>query len=120
LRAEGVASVANDTLVLHGSGMPNGPCLYFQGTAQQSAGAGIPFGDGLLCAGGAILRMGVKFNTGGWSANPSGGSPNVSVVGTVPASGGTRTYQIWYRQANGFCTPATFNLTNGVQVDWAP
>jgi hypothetical protein len=31
---------------------------------------------------------------------------------------GTRYYQTWYRNAAAFCTVATFNLTNGVQIDW--
>jgi hypothetical protein len=32
---------------------------------------------------------------------------------------GTRWYQVWYRNAAGFCTPATFNLSNAVRVDWS-
>jgi hypothetical protein len=31
---------------------------------------------------------------------------------------GTRTYQCWYRNAAAFCTPSTFNLTNGVLITW--
>lgn len=120
LRGEGVPSVANDTLVLHASGMPNGPCLYFQGTAQQSGGTGLVFGDGLLCAGGAILRLGVKFNVAGYSALPSGGGPGVASIGLVQSGGGVRTYQAWYRDANVYCSVSTFNLTNGVSITWAP
>jgi hypothetical protein len=29
-------------------------------------------------------------------------------------------YQVWYRNASAFCTPATFNLTNGLRVTWVP
>jgi hypothetical protein len=31
-----------------------------------------------------------------------------------------RNYQAWYRNAAVFCSPSTFNLTNGYQVTWAP
>jgi hypothetical protein len=27
-------------------------------------------------------------------------------------------YQLWYRNAAAFCTPSTFNLTNGLDVTW--
>jgi hypothetical protein len=31
---------------------------------------------------------------------------------------GTRTYQVWYRNAAAFCTISTFNLTNGIELSW--
>ena len=47
--------------------------------------------------------------------------PSVSVRGMVPLVGGTRYYQLWYRDPNPtFCTSATSNLTNGVQVVFTP
>jgi hypothetical protein len=117
IAAQGSASVANDTLVLAGDGMPNSSALYFQGTGQQGGGAGAVFGDGLRCAGGSITRLGTKQNASGASAYPSAGDPSVSVRGNC-AAGDVRTYQIWYRNAAAFCTAATFNLSNGVQVTW--
>jgi hypothetical protein len=48
------------------------------------------------------------------------GDPPLSVTGLVPPAGGTRVAQVWYRNSATFCTPATFNLTNGVEVTWAP
>jgi len=36
------------------------------------------------------------------------------------AAAGTRTYQVWYRNAAAFCLPETFNLTNGVEATWVP
>jgi hypothetical protein len=41
------------------------------------------------------------------------------VRGGVPINGGLRTYQVWYRNAANFCTSSTFNLTNGVAIQWA-
>jgi hypothetical protein len=115
--AQGMPSVSNDTLVLAGDGMPNSSALYFQGTMQQNGGAGNVFGDGLRCAGGSITRLGTKQNVNGTSSYPTAGDPSVSVRGGCSA-GDVRTYQIWYRNAAAFCTAATFNLSNGVQVAW--
>jgi hypothetical protein len=118
LATSGVASLAGDTLVLAGSGMPSSSALYFQGTTQQSGGLGAVFGDGLRCAGGTITRLKTVTNVSGASQYPQPGDPSVSVKGNVVAPG-TRTYQVWYRNADpAFCTPSTFNLTNGVEVTW--
>jgi hypothetical protein len=113
LTTSGSANLANDTLVLQGTGMANSSCLYFQGTSQISAA----FGDGLRCAGGTVIRLGTKTNVGGASQYPTAGNPSISVKGAVTAPG-TRTYQTWYRNAAAFCTPSTFNLTNGILITW--
>ena len=46
-------------------------------------------------------------------------APTISVKGLITAPG-SRTYQIWYRNAAAFCNPETFNLSNGLQVTWGP
>jgi hypothetical protein len=76
------------------------------------------FGDGLRCASGTIVRLKTVVNAGGASQYPEVGDPSVSIKGTI-ATPGTRTYQVWYRNAAAFCTPSTFNLTNGVEVAWS-
>jgi hypothetical protein len=119
LRATGTASIGGDTLVLHGTQMANSSCLYFQGTTQASAGAGSVFGDGKRCAGGSVIRLKTKTNVAGASNYPEGADPLISVKGAV-TSPGIRTYQSWYRNAAAFCTPSTFNLTNGLEVSWTP
>jgi Tol biopolymer transport system component len=117
LFAHGTASVSSDTLSLDGSSMPDSSALYFQGTI--SLGLGTSFGDGLRCAGGTIARLGTKTNTGGASRYPGAGDTSVSVRGACTA-GASRVYQVWYRNAAPFCTPATFNLTNGLRLSWLP
>jgi hypothetical protein len=117
LTATGRASLASDTIVLHGAQMPDSSALYFQGTTTMAGGAGVVFGDGLRCAGGSIVRLGTKSNSAGASRYPASGDASVSVRGQVAAPG-ARTYQVWYRNAAAFCTPSTFNLTNGVQITW--
>jgi hypothetical protein len=120
LRAAGVASIGADTVVLNGSQMPNSSCLYFQGTVQQNGGLGSAFGDGLRCAGGTVIRLGTKANVAGASAYPVAGDPTISVRGLITTPG-TRTYQAWYRNSAVFCVAsATFNLSNGHQIVWAP
>lgn len=117
LVATGNASLASDTVVLWGTQMPNAATLFFQGTAQAASGAGTVFGDGLRCASGSIVRLGTKTNSSGASRYPATGDASISSKGLV-GSAGTRNYQVWYRNAAAYCQPETFNLTNGVRVDW--
>jgi hypothetical protein len=118
LAVTGNPSLASDTLVLAGSQMPDAPSLYFQGTQQMNGGLGAMFGDGLRCAGGMVVRLKQITNAGGASQYPQAGDPPVSVRGLVAAPG-IRTYQIWFRNNAPFCTPDGWNLTNGVEVNWA-
>ncbi|MDZ4775044.1 MAG: DNRLRE domain-containing protein [Planctomycetota bacterium] len=121
LTAVGAASIAADTLIIQGTNMSSvGGVLYFQGSGQQAGGAGTAFGDGLLCAGGAIVRLGVKINVGGASQFPDVGDPSLSLQGGVTTPGTVQNYQGWYRDSAAFCTAATFNLTNGFSVTWGP
>jgi hypothetical protein len=119
LTTSGSPSIGADTLVLLGSGMPDSSALYFQGTTQSGGGLGVPFGDGLRCVAGTIVRLKTVTNVGGSSQYPQAGDPSVSVKGMILAPG-IRTYQVWYRNAAAFCTASTFNLTNGVEVSWQP
>jgi hypothetical protein len=73
----------------------------------------------LRCAGGTVIRLGTETNAGGASQYPGAGDAAISVQG-VNAAGSVRTYQVWYRNAASFCTNATFNLTNGIEVAWVP
>ncbi|MBL8860577.1 MAG: VCBS repeat-containing protein [Planctomycetes bacterium] len=119
LRAGGATSLAADSLVLRGALMPNAPALYFQGTSAIDSGLGSVFGDGLRCAGGSVTRLGIATNSGGTSRFPDAGQQAVSLAGGV-AVPGERHYQVWYRNAASFCTPAGFNLTNALRVVWRP
>jgi hypothetical protein len=115
--ATGNASIATDTLLLTGNGMPDSSALYFQGTARANAGLGTVFGDGLRCAAGSVIRLGTKSNVGGTSQYPAAGDLSIGVKG-LNAAGNVRQYQVWYRNAAAFCTASTFNLSNGVEVTW--
>ncbi len=118
LRGTGTPSVAGDTLVLSADQLPgSATMLFFQGTQRQAAGSVL--GDGLRCAGGVVTRLGVKQAASGAASFPGAGDPSIHAQGSVTAAD-TRTYQVWYRNSANFCTPATFNLTNGWEVRWTP
>lgn len=119
LAATGIPSVSSDSLVLLGTGMPLGPCLYFQGTAKFNNGLGVVFGDGLRCAAGTVVRFDIVVNTTSGSSLPSGSLPAISFAGSC-TPGATRFYQAWYRDSAAFCAPETFNLSNGLALAWRP
>jgi len=107
--------------VLSGSGVSNAAATYFQGSAASGSGGGIAFADGLLCSGGTIARLVTRAVSGGQVAYPGVGDAPLSTLGGGSSVGAERIYQVWYRDsAPGFCTSATFNLTNGVRTVWAP
>jgi hypothetical protein len=112
--------VSNDTLQLVASSLTNSVVTVFQGTTTVNDGQGAPFGDGLRCAGGTTVRLASKPSVAGILQYPGPGDQPISQRGGVPASGGFRTYQVWYRNAGSFCTSATYNLTNAVAVLWLP
>jgi hypothetical protein len=120
LEARGVASVSNDTLRLEVQPVPNTSLLFFQGTQAVNGGLGSSFGDGLRCAGGSVVRLKSKTAALNFAAYPAGSEAPVSVQGAIPSVGGTRHYQVWYRNSANFCTSATFNLSNGWSIAWVP
>jgi len=113
----GDASIANDTLALTATDV-TGPAFFVQGSAQVAGG--VVFGDGFLCLGGTITRLGIVFPAGTTSVYPGGLNPNPIHLGGSTAAGDTRHYQAWYRDAAVFCSAATFNLTQGLTVTWSP
>ncbi len=118
LVAVGRPWLSDDTVVLRATGLQNRPLLFFQGTAKIAGGAGTAFGDGLRCAGGTVRRIAVRTSSNGDSVYPEGAEASVSAAGLVTTPG-PRYYQAWYRDpAPGYCTPSTFNTTNGLEIAW--
>jgi hypothetical protein len=117
LDSAGSASVSAGDLVLTGAGLvPSQPGLYFQGNNAVSSGAGLAFGDGLRCAGGGVVRLQVRV------ADASGASAtSVNIAASAGVSAGqTKRYQLWYRDPSVSPCGTGFNLTNGVEVVFAP
>jgi hypothetical protein len=114
----GQSSVSADNLSLIAIGMPaTTTVLFFQGTTAPNVGAW--FGDGKRCVGGILTRLGVKHAANGAATYPGPGDQTISVMGNIPV-GTLRSFQVWYRNADDYCTPATFNLTSAVATVWTP
>lgn len=116
-----------DSIALTASDMlPTAPCIFLQGNSTLVAGA--PFGDGVRCAGGQLLRLAVKSAAFGNARfpDPAAADPSVSArsatLGFPISSGATRLYQTYFRDPSlVFCPfPAgnTWNVTNGLQIIW--
>jgi hypothetical protein len=122
LASSGMASVSTDSVVLTASGLSNSVVTFFQGTSTGFEGLYYSgaFGDGRRCASGSVIRLKAALAQGGVAQFPAAADQPVSVRGMIPMMGGYRSYQVWYRNAASFCTPATYNLTNGLVIPWRP
>lgn len=121
LSGSGFVSTVQDTLRFDVTNLPpaSSQVTIFQGTSSSAPAA---FGDGLRCATGTVLRIATVPSSSGSAAYGFGvaGSEPISVRGAIPPLGATRHYQSTYRNSVGFCTAATFNVTNGLRAIWAP
>lgn len=115
----GHGTTAPDTVDLSVAGaVPFQPGLFFEGLGALGGGSGIPFGDGLRCAGPQVVRVAIRASdgTGHVGYGPClGDAPLSSVTGAPP--GASRTYQYWYRDAAGPCG-SSFNLSSGFEITW--
>ncbi len=96
--------------------LPGQPALLFVGVNAINGGDGIPFGDGLRCVGGGVVRLGAQTPGGNGDAN---WGPGLGPTGGWTA-GDVRRFQTWYRDPApaGPCGSG-FNLTNGVEVTFS-
>ena len=113
----GSVSVASDNLSFSAAGLvPSQPALLFQGVNAVNSGAGILFGDGLRCAGGFIVRLGVAVPS---AAGDASWGPGLAGAGGWVA-GETRRFQVWYRDPASSPCGSGFNLSNGAEVLFQP
>ncbi len=109
----GSTSVATDDMSFHATQLsPNAPALLFNGLNIPGGGNGNPFGGGLLCVGGAIKRIGVKFADASGSASWNGPLSTIGVWG----AGDRRFFQVWYRDAANQPCGGGFNFSNGLDI----
>jgi hypothetical protein len=108
----GSASALADDLEVHASDLvPGQAALLFAGESAPNEGQGLPFGDGLRCAGTNVRRLGLRAPDAGGAAS---WGPELGALGGWNA-GDTRYLQVWYRDPAGPCG-STFNLSNGLEV----
>ena len=110
-----------DDVSLEGTGMnAAGTCIFLMGTTEDPFG--LPFGDGVRCAEGALLRLRAQALVLGTARFPDGPLGTITLSarsGTPVGSGVERNYLVYYRNASAaFCPPETFNATNGYRILW--
>jgi hypothetical protein len=114
-----------DSLVLTSSHeLPTALSIFLQGNAETPFVE--PFGDGLRCIGGQLLRLYVKGALNGTAIAPRLGDPSISTrsasLGDPISPGSLRYYQVYYRDPSPtFCpssTGGTFNVSNGMRIAW--
>jgi hypothetical protein len=126
LTGAGAASLSLDTLELECTGeLPSALSVVLQGSASI---APVSYGDGLRCTGGLLKRLYAKSASGGAVSAPQAGDPSISArsaaLGDPIPLGGTREYQVYYRDPNASFCPAppggTFNVSNAIAATWGP
>ena len=128
LSASGATCLSSDSLVFTTSGeRPTALSVVFQGTT--SIPAGLVYGQGIRCTGGALKRLYSKNAMSGSITAPNfeAGEPTVSArsaaKGDVIPPGGARRYFVAYRDPfvlGGCPSTSTFNVTTTGQVIWSP
>ncbi len=109
----GGASVGSDDTALYVVRMPhNKNGLIFMASSPVAGGNGIPFFDGLICAGGFTHRFGLH-NSG---ANGSFSQLNVATLApTLITAGSVWNFQTWHRDPAGPCG-TNANFSNAVRI----
>ena len=126
LEATGIARLAFDTVRFTTQGeKPTATSVVLQGTS--SSPTGVVFGQGVRCVSGTLKRLYLEVAQGGSITAPEAGQPSVSArsaeLGDPIVPGTTRSYGVYYRDPTvlGGCpATSTFNVTNQLQILWAP
>ncbi len=123
LSGTGSTSVAADDLVLKVTNMPLATLARFYMSSQQTV---MPFGDGLLCAGGGgypsfRFRAASSFPTGTLTQGPGTVAHSAHFFGPsgLITPGTTWNFQVWYRNPHGPCG-GLINVSNAYSVSFAP
>lgn len=121
-RMKATGQSASDTVVLAASEEPATSFTLFM---QHDAPDDRVFHDGVICAGGSLVRLRGRAAVAGESSFPNSAfaqdqTITLSQRGAVfPGQGVRRYYAAWYRNAaTTFCPPATANVSNGWIIDW--
>ncbi|MBK7644633.1 MAG: hypothetical protein IPJ19_16595 [Planctomycetes bacterium] len=124
-RLAGSGAAQPDTIVLRAEGMPpTALTIFLQGSVVQANG--VPFGDGIRCVGGQLLRLSVKQAAQGAATYPAAGEASITArsaqLGAPIPSPGVRCYQAYYRDPDpNFCPSpagATWNITSALRIVW--
>jgi len=112
--ASGSTSITANDLVLSAAGAPPSQFgLFYFGPNQIS----VPFGEGVRCAGGGIVRIGVA-NSGAGGVFTKALDHTTLAPGNEILAGETQNFQCWYRDPSG--GPSGFNFSDGLEVFFCP
>jgi hypothetical protein len=118
LGASGISSLTVDEVLLNVVVLPR----FATGILAQSTAItnGVVFGDGVLCLSPPRIRvLGMTMNDAGYQAYPWPWELPLSVRAGLTTPG-ARWYQFVFRDVASFCTPSTYNVTNGISIAWVP
>ena len=97
--------------------MPNQSALLFAGVNAVNSGNGSPFGDGLRCVGGSVIRLGTKTPN---AQGESSWGPALDDNGAFQP-GTLWRFQVWYRDPTaGSPCGFRYNLSNGYELLFTP
>ncbi len=91
---------------------------------DANAAGGVASADGVRCADGQLIRFGAHYAATngapqGYWTYPNTVQTNAVSIQTAQPPGQTAYYQLFYRSTlANFCTAATTNWSNGIQVVW--
>lgn len=112
LYTTGTALVVNDDLRFHvAQARPSQPALLVQGASFVTT----PFKDGVFCTGNPTQRVEVIFLDGFGNGSTTG---SIVTNGVIPAGGGIRRYQMWYRDPGGSPCGTGSNFSQGIAISW--
>lgn len=115
----GSTSVSSNNVTLLAQPVPNQPGIFFYSGGQTNGGAGVPFGNGIRCAGNGsnqIIRLGVAFASGGVLSQPLD-IDSLPPVGAITV-GSEWFFQAWFRDPLG--GGSAFNLSDGLGILFCP
>jgi hypothetical protein len=114
LSASGTVSVALDNLRFDTAHLPaHVSAILYEGALALGGGLGLPFKDGLKCAGGTPTRRFALQSTDA-AGHASWGPGLAGPAGWT--AGSTRYFQVWYRDAAGTPCGLASNLSNATRV----
>ena len=111
LDATGTEYLSDIDVYFQATDVENNFGIFFGAANSVNGGNGMPFGCGLRCAGGALVRL----TSPALAINHRASCGPVEALDTGAAPGLTRYYQYWFRSPS--CSQQ-FNLTNGYAITW--
>jgi len=110
----GAPSLSTAGLWLHATGgVPSSPCMFLTSRAAQA----LPFGNGWLCVGPPIERLGDLLTLDASGAVSLAVPPDAAPLAGMLA-GEVRTFQLWYRDPAGL--PEPYNLSDALALTFVP